>query len=141
MLPVEEAQARILAAFAPAAAGVGAAGRGARPGAGRGPAARRDQPPRAVSAMDGYAVRAADLDRRAAAASVVGEVPAGAAFERGSAPGEAVRIFTGAPLPDGADAIVHPGERRAPRATGSGSAGRVAPGEFVRPAGLDFAAG
>ena len=64
------------------------------------------QPPVAVSAMDGYAVRAAD----------VGEVPAelrwsarsrpAAAYRRALAPGEAVRIFTGAPLPAGADAIV-----------------------------------
>src|ERR1700733_1350046 len=68
-------------------------------------AARRTQPPFAVSAMDGYAVRAADVAAVPARLKVVGSVPAGQAFAGAVRTGEAVRIFTGAPVPDGADAI------------------------------------
>ncbi len=68
-------------------------------------AARRTQPPEAMSAMDGYAVRAADAvtDSRLI---VVGEVAAGRPFVGRVGPGEAVRIFTGGVVPDGADAVV-----------------------------------
>src|SRR5689334_13646407 len=69
-------------------------------------AARRTQPPFAVSAMDGYAVRAEDVARVPATLRVVAEIPAGAGFGGILGAGEAARIFTGAPLPDGADAIV-----------------------------------
>ena len=68
--------------------------------------ARRTQPPADMSAMDGYAVRAADVATVPATLNIVGHVPAGSAYEGRLAPGEAVRIFTGAPLPQGADAIV-----------------------------------
>src|SRR3546814_9664793 len=68
--------------------------------------ARVTQPPHAVSAMDGYAVRAADVAAVPATLKVIGAVPAGGLFDGEVAPGEAVRIFTGAPLPEGADAIV-----------------------------------
>jgi molybdopterin molybdotransferase len=64
--------------------------------------ASRDQPPFAVSAMDGYAVRAADTPGRLALA---GESAAGRGFAGTVASGQAVRISTGAPLPDGADTI------------------------------------
>src|ERR1044071_8077471 len=68
-------------------------------------AARRTQPPFAVSAMDGYAVRADDLGRIPATLRIVAEIPAGAGFGGRLGPGEPARIFTGAPLPNGADAI------------------------------------
>jgi molybdopterin molybdotransferase len=64
------------------------------------------QPPFAASAMDGYAVRAADVTSLPARLKVVGEAAAGHALATRIGPGEAARIFTGAPLPDGADAIV-----------------------------------
>ncbi|SFA78785.1 molybdopterin molybdotransferase [Poseidonocella pacifica] len=67
--------------------------------------ARRDQPPFAASAMDGYAVQDAEV-RPGARFTVVGEAAAGHRFDRAITPGEAVRIFTGAPIPDGADRIV-----------------------------------
>src|SRR5579864_3294793 len=67
---------------------------------------RRTQPPFAVSAMDGYAVRASDVARVPARLKVVGSVPAGQAYGATVGRGEAVRIFTGAPVPSGADAIV-----------------------------------
>src|ERR1700728_1654062 len=69
-------------------------------------AALRTQPPQAMSAMDGYAVRAADASRAAARLTVIGEVAAGRPFEKAVGAGEAVRIFTGGVIPDGADAVV-----------------------------------
>src|SRR5438876_3315470 len=69
-------------------------------------AARRTQPPFAVSAMDGYAVRADDLGQVPVTLRIVAEIPAGAGFGGTLGRGEAARIFTGAPLPEGADTIV-----------------------------------
>lgn len=69
-------------------------------------AARLTQPPFDASAMDGYAVRAADVARLPATLRVVGEAAAGHGFGGHVGPGEAARIFTGAPLPAGSDAIV-----------------------------------
>src|SRR3989442_442296 len=69
-------------------------------------AARRTQPPQAMSAMDGYAVRASDASDLSARLKLIGEVAAGRPFERKVGAGEAVRIFTGGVLPDGADAVI-----------------------------------
>ncbi len=106
MISIEEARARVLSSVGvlPAvtvdiavalgrvlAADVGAA---------------EDVPPFANSAVDGYAVRAADVAVTPVELAVVGELAAGAAPGVGVGPGEAVRIMTGAPIPDGADAIV-----------------------------------
>jgi molybdopterin molybdotransferase len=103
-------------------------------------AARRSQPPASVSAMDGYAVRAEDADRAGAVLRLVGEVPAGWSFDRPLAAGEAVRIFTGAPLPEGADAIVI---QEHARVDGDWVVVErpVVRGRYVRPKGLDFEAG
>jgi molybdopterin molybdotransferase len=69
-------------------------------------AALRTQPPQAMSAMDGYAVRAADASQVAARLKVIGEVAAGRPFDTALRAGEAIRIFTGGVIPDGADAVV-----------------------------------
>src|SRR5258705_6421602 len=69
-------------------------------------AALRTQPPQAMSAMDGYAVRAADASRVAARLKVIGEVAAGRPFDTALRADEAVRIFTGGVIPQGADAVV-----------------------------------
>jgi molybdopterin molybdotransferase len=102
--------------------------------------ASRDQPPHAVSAMDGYAVRAADLAGGHATLRLIGAAPAGGAFEAAMGPGETVRIFTGGLLPPGADAVALQENARA-----DGELvrleGRVEPGAYVRPAGLDFRRG
>src|SRR5215467_14466166 len=66
---------------------------------------RREIPPWPNSSMDGYAVRATDTGP-GVTLEVVGRVEAGAIPSRRVGPGQAMRIFTGAPLPDGADAIV-----------------------------------
>jgi molybdopterin molybdotransferase len=99
-------------------------------------AAVRDQPPFAASAMDGWAVRGADTP---GALKIVGESAAGHGYEGQVGAGEAVRIFTGAALPQGCDAIVIQED-----AEREGEAVRVPAVEathFVRPAGGDFKAG
>ena len=68
-------------------------------------AARLTQPPFDASAMDGYAVRSRDVASLPARLRVIGEAAAGHPFTGAIAAGEAVRIFTGAPVPAGADAI------------------------------------
>src|SRR6516162_2342776 len=65
-------------------------------------AALRTQPPAAVSAMDGYAVRAADVATAPARLKLVGEVAAGHPFDSSVGAGEAARIFTGGVVPAGA---------------------------------------
>lgn len=99
----------------------------------------RHQPPDAVSAMDGYAVRAADASV-GAVLRVIGEAPAGTLFAGSIHVGEAVRIATGGVVPPGADAILI--QEHAER---DGDSIRVAEkptaGEFIRARGCDFAAG
>src|SRR5688572_26288417 len=68
--------------------------------------ADRDVPPFRNSAMDGYAVRGADVAQTGARLRVVGAVAAGSIPERAVGSGEAMRIMTGAPMPDGADTVV-----------------------------------
>ncbi|MEL6283242.1 MAG: hypothetical protein AAFQ73_10860, partial [Pseudomonadota bacterium] len=107
--------------------------------------ARRTQPPFDASAMDGYAVRAveANLGSRLL---VMGEIPAGAMPGHGIGHKEAMRIFTGAPMPVGADAILLQ-EDAAPDVSRKGARDRllgvtvrsgVVQGDWVRPAGGDF---
>ncbi|HXQ65577.1 MAG TPA: gephyrin-like molybdotransferase Glp [Alphaproteobacteria bacterium] len=140
MISVEEALGRILKAFSPLAAErvslASALGRVLAEDV----TARLTQPPTAVSAMDGYAVRASDAARVPATLRVVGSAPAGGAYGGTLRTGEAVRIFTGAPLPAGADAVVIQEDTTAEgdRVTIREGA-RL--GRHIRPAGLDFKAG
>jgi molybdopterin molybdotransferase len=101
--------------------------------------ARRDQPSHDLSAMDGYALRFADLP---GPLRVSGESAAGSRPDAAIAPGEAMRIFTGAPLPAGADTVLIQEEAKvadgAVRLDGEGP-GRT--GQHVRRRGSDFAAG
>jgi molybdopterin molybdotransferase len=105
-------------------------------------------PPFANSAVDGYAVRAADLASTPVELEVVGVLAAGAAPTVAVGPGQAIKIMTGAPIPDGADAVVmvedsEPvGERRVRLRAGvaAGTAVRRA-GDDVRPGDLLFTAG
>src|SRR6185312_14170377 len=136
MLSVREAHARVIAAFSALPAETvsiaDAAGRVlASP-----PKARLTQPPADLSAMDGYAVRAEDVPA-APTLTLVGEAPAGGSYDHALKPGEAVRIFTGGPLPMGADSIVIQEDTKA-----DGKKITVlkapTPGRHVRKAGLDF---
>ncbi|MEM0945314.1 MAG: molybdopterin molybdotransferase MoeA, partial [Pseudomonadota bacterium] len=101
--------------------------------------ASRAQPPFAASAMDGYAVRAADA-AEGAELTVTGEAAAGHQWQGTLAPGTAVRIFTGAPVPAGADAILI--QENATRAQDLIRVTEApAQGAYLRPAGGDFPAG
>ena len=102
--------------------------------------ARVTQPPVAVSAMDGYAVRAEDVAATPATLQQIGEAPAGGAFDGIVSQGQTVRIFTGGPVPAGANAIVIQEDVEADGSTITVREG-AATGKYVRPAGLDFSEG
>ena len=142
LLPVEEARARILAGCQPVGDSEMIPLEQARNRVlAADIAANRSQPPFASSAMDGYAVRAADIASVPVELDIVGEAPAGHGFAGTVGRGQAVRIFTGAPVPDGADTIVIQED------TERLDEGRVridqpaAQGTYVRPLGLDFGEG
>jgi molybdopterin molybdotransferase len=103
-------------------------------------AAMRTQPPQTMSAMDGYAVRSTDASHAGARVKVIGEVPAGRPFGGAIAPGEAVRIFTGGVIPEGADAIVIQEDTVVDGGHISITEAAVA-GRHIRPAGIDFRKG
>ncbi len=101
--------------------------------------ALRTVPPAANSAVDGYGVRTADLSADETCLPVGGRIAAGHPFDRAIRAGEALRIFTGAPIPDGMDAVI-------PQENASAEGESVwlpsAPvGSNIRPAGEDIAAG
>src|SRR5690625_954019 len=109
-------------------------------------AARYAVPPFDNSAMDGYALRHADLQEVPAVLQVVGDVPAGTAATETVEPGEAMRIMTGAPLPQGADTVVpveltdqEPGDHPLPAHVKINEA--VTLGRHIRRAGENAAAG
>ncbi len=103
-------------------------------------AALRTQPPQAMSAMDGYAVRSADASEVATRLKVIGEVAAGRPFEKTVGKGEAVRIFTGGVVPAGADAIIIQEDTVVEDAGITITEAAVA-GRHIRPAGIDFRKG
>ncbi len=101
--------------------------------------ATRDQPPFAASSMDGYAVKAAEVELHAMF-KLVGESAAGNLFDGVVGPGQAVRIFTGAPVPEGADFVViqEDVDRKGDLITISDDPGQKT---NIRPAGIDFTKG
>jgi molybdopterin molybdotransferase len=103
-------------------------------------AARRTQPPADVSAMDGYAVRAADVANVPARLELIGEVAAGHPFEGTVGAGQAARIFTGGVMPRGADTVVIQENTTREGATVVITTAS-AKGRHIRLAGLDFAQG
>ncbi|MET0313316.1 MAG: gephyrin-like molybdotransferase Glp [Hansschlegelia sp.] len=140
LLPVEEARARILAGLNPLPTETVRLADALGRTLSQPLAARRTQPPWECSAMDGYAVRAADASAPGATLHVVGEAAAGRGYAGRIGPGEAARIFTGAPIPEGADAILmqEDASREGDAVTFSEAA---VPGRHIRRAGLDFSAG
>lgn len=148
MLSVDEARERILTHFSPLPAEdvplPEALGRVLADDA----VAREPLPRFANSAMDGYAVRAADTPAATSEAPVrlrlAGEVPAGSVYAGVVGPGEAVRILTGAPLPAGADAVLQQELTRAGEDAGEGWVELLEPappGNNVRVPGEDVAPG
>jgi len=100
--------------------------------------ALRTQPPAALSAMDGYAVRGSDVARAPITLKVIGEVAAGHPFAGKVGPGEAARIFTGGVMPAGSDTVVIQ-EFTARGADSVTIQKETAAGRNVRAAGIDFA--
>ncbi len=139
MISVDEARGRILETLRPTPAEVVALADAWNRVTAREVLARLTQPPADVSAMDGYALRAED-GCLGARLTVIGAAPAGHPFGHGVGPGEAVRLFTGSVVPDGADAILLQED-----ATRDGAIVQVneavAPGRHIRRAGQDFRAG
>jgi molybdopterin molybdotransferase len=103
-------------------------------------AALRTQPPDAMSAMDGYAVRAADAPQAGARLKVIGEVAAGRPFQTRLGAREAVRIFTGGVIPEGADAVVIQ-ENTSIQGDHIAISEAAVPGRHIRAAGIDFRKG
>jgi molybdopterin molybdotransferase len=137
-LSVVEARQRMAAAVAPTSAETVSLDHACGRVLAENVAAVRDQPPFDASAMDGWAVRQADL-APAAVLDIVGESAAGRGWAAPLAPGQTVRIFTGAPVPHGADRVVIQEEARR-------DGGRLHPApqgdrRHVRPRGADFRAG
>ena len=140
LLPVDAALARILDGARPLASEEVALGEAAGRVLAAAVVAPRMQPPFPASAMDGYAVRAADTAAVPARLSVIGASIAGRRFDGSIGPGEAVRIFTGAPVPEGADAVLIQ-ENTQPAGNGAVTAtAPVAAGRNIRRAGFDFMA-
>jgi molybdopterin molybdotransferase len=102
-------------------------------------AARLTQPPFDASAMDGYAVRAEDVAALPATLGLIGASLAGAGFTGRVGRGEAVRIFTGAPVPDGADIVVI--QENADEVSGQVTVKELSPVPHIRPRGQDFKEG
>ncbi|MDE1158585.1 MAG: molybdopterin molybdotransferase MoeA [Neorhizobium sp.] len=142
LLPVSEAISRLLHAARPIEATESVALDAA---AGRVIAgdliANLTQPPFDASAMDGYALRAADAPSIGSELTVIGSAAAGHAFDDPIGAGEAIRIFTGAPLPPGADAILIQEDAETVSDNRIRTAFEVVKGRHVRPRGQDFAKG
>src|SRR5256884_242201 len=139
-MPVADALAAILSRAEPLSEEMIALDAAFRRVLARDVAARRTQPPQAMSAMDGYAVRAADAADLSARLKVIGEVAAGRPFERKVGAGEAVRIFTGGVIPDGADAVIIQEDTRVDGDHITITEAAVS-GRHIRPAGVDFREG
>lgn len=136
LLPVDEARARMLAEIAALPVEAAALSQSIGRVLAEEVRAVRDQPPFRASAMDGWAVRSSD---GASELTIVGESAAGHGFEGQVEAGQAVRIFTGAAVPAGCDAVVIQED-----ATREGDRVRVPQtpaGKHIRPAGGDFKAG
>ena len=139
LLPVAPAQSRLLALAPPVPVETVPLHEAAGRWAAQDIAALRTQPSADLSAMDGYAIRFADMP---GPWDVIGESAAGRAFPGRVAAKQAVRIFTGAPIPEGADTVLVQEEAARNGATlalaGEGPAHR---GRNVRRKGLDFSEG
>jgi molybdopterin molybdotransferase len=140
LMPVADALAAILAGAQPLAEEMIALDDAFHRVLARDVAALRTQPPQAMSAMDGYAVRAADAAKVKTRLNVIGEVAAGRPFARTIGPGEAVRIFTGGVIPGGADAVIIQEDTVADGGHITITEAAIA-GRHIRPAGVDFRQG
>ena len=141
MLSVQEATDKILAAFAPIGAELVSLDQAFGRVLAEPLTARLTQPPADVSAMDGYAIRAADAASLPARLKVVMKIAAGQAPAGMIGAGEAARIFTGAVVPAGADVIVIQENTEAEGDVVVIRDGDRKPGQHIRRAGFDFKTG
>ncbi|MEY8837688.1 molybdopterin molybdenumtransferase MoeA, partial [Cribrihabitans sp. XS_ASV171] len=139
MISVEEARARLYDLATPLGTETVPLAQAAGRVLARDVSATRDQPPFAASSMDGYAVKRAEVELHAMF-KLIGEAAAGHGFAGRVGPGQAVRIFTGAPIPEGADFVVIQED-----VTAKGALITITddPGskDNIRPAGGDFRTG
>jgi molybdopterin molybdotransferase len=138
LLSVAEAHARLMRLFRPLGIEEVPLAEAAGRVLARDVVAERDQPPFAASAMDGYAIRSADL-APGTRLRVIGTAAAGERLDAPIGPGEAVRIYTGAPVPEGADMVLI--QEDATREGDTVIVGTHGGGDNIRPAGGDFTAG
>jgi molybdopterin molybdotransferase len=142
LLPVEEALTRLLEKAAPVmTTEIVPLGMGNNRVLAAPVAARLTQPPFDASAMDGYAVRAEDVATLGSRLKVIGESAAGHGFAGTMAAGEAVRIFTGAPVPAGANAVLLQEDAIAINGGFIENTFTIDKGRHIRPRGQDFAEG
>ena len=140
LMPVADALAAVLAGVEPLPEEMVALDAAFHRVLARDVAARRTQPPQAMSAMDGYAVRACDAAKVNTQLTVIGEVAAGRPFAGTVGANEAVRIFTGGVVPDGADAVVIQEDTVADGKRITVKEAALA-GRHIRLAGVDFREG
>lgn len=140
LISVEEALARITGALSPVGSEMVSIAQAHGRVLAQAVISNRTQPPFAVSAMDGYAVRAGDVANVPAKLTIIGQAPAGGAFTGAVGPGQAVRIFTGGPVPAGADTIVIQENTQADGNLVTVTQ-PVTAGRHIRAEGLDFRTG
>lgn len=140
LMPVNDALAAILDGASPLPEEIVALDAAFHRTLARDVAAKRTQPPEAMSAMDGYAVRAADAADLKVRLKVIGEVAAGRPFGRRVGAGEAARIFTGGVIPDGADAVIIQEDTKIEGDVLTITEAAVK-GRHIRAAGVDFREG
>jgi molybdopterin molybdotransferase len=141
LLPVADALARLLDGALPGGAESAPLAEAAGRVLAKPLKALRTQPPFDASAMDGYAVRASDVAEVPVQLEIIGAAPAGRRFPGKVGPGQAVRIFTGAPIPDGADTVVIQEDTSSVGENGVEVTETVAAGRHIRRTGLDFTEG
>ena len=144
LLPVDEALERILEGLAPSQTEECPLGEAVGRTLAQDVRSELSLPPAPVSSMDGYAVRTKDCTRKQTILTRIAESAAGHPWEGKLGNGEAVRIFTGAIIPDGADAVILQEDVEASaELDGATITIQATPrsGQFIRPAGLDVSAG
>ena len=142
LLPVKKAQAKLLAMIRPLAPETVTLADADGRILVQDVSAKLTQPPFDASAMDGFAVRAADVETVPADLKVVEEIPAGHIATREIGPGEAARLFTGSPVPQGADTVIMQEDTTYPEDYSSLTINEAPrPGQHIRPRGGDFTTG
>lgn len=141
LLPVDEAIARIIASITPLAEEPVSLDEALGRTLAAPLAATRTQPPFPASAMDGYAVRAVDTENAPAELKIIGVAAAGHGFEGTVGRGQAVGLSTGAPMPDGADAVLIKENAETPEDDTVIAREPATAGRHIRQPGLDFRQG